>query len=145
MFKEGNRGVFHMGAFDGLISGMVKGVLGQVDTAAVPSVLSHILAKTDLGNVGGLLAKLQEAGLGNQVSSWLGNGTNLPLSADQLRTALGNEQLQQVARSAGLPFDSLLGLLSQHLPAAVDTMSPDGSLQETGSLENQAGLNEIKT
>ncbi len=134
-----------MGAFDNLISGMVKGVLGQVDMAAVPAVLSQILAKTDLGNVGGLLAKLQEAGLGNQVSSWLGNGTNLPLSADQLRTALGNEQLQQVARSAGLPIDNLLGLLSQHLPAAVDAMSPDGSLQETGSLEEQAGLNEIKT
>jgi uncharacterized protein YidB (DUF937 family) len=133
-----------MGAFDSLISGMVKGVLGQVDTAAVPSVLSQILAKTDLGNVGGLLTKLQEGGLGNQVSSWLGNGTNLPLSADQLRTALGNEQLQQLARSAGLPIDNLLGLLSQHLPAAVDTMSPDGSLQETGSLDEQAGLNEIK-
>ena len=134
-----------MGAFDNLISGMVKGVLGQVDMAAVPAVLSQILAKTDLGNVGGLLAKLQDGGLGNQVSSWLGNGTNLPLSADQLRTALGNEQLQQVARSAGLPIDNLLGLLSQHLPAAVDAMSPDGSLQETGSLEEQAGLNEIKT
>jgi len=119
-----------MGLFDNVVSGVMKGVLGQVEAGALPALLSQLLARTDLGNVGGLLEKLQESGLGKQVGSWLGNGTNLPISPDQLRAALGDERLQQLARSAGLPIDQLLAILSQHLPQAIDKMSPKGVLEE---------------
>jgi uncharacterized protein YidB (DUF937 family) len=89
-----------------------------------------MLRNTDLGSVGGLLQQLQKSGLGPQVSSWLGNGANLPISADQLRAALGDERVRQIAASFGIPVDQLLGQLSQHLPAAVDQMSPHGTLEE---------------
>jgi uncharacterized protein YidB (DUF937 family) len=89
-----------------------------------------VLAKTDLGSIGGLLNQLQQGGLAGQVGSWLGNGTNLPISVDQLRRALGERQLQQVADASGTPIDELLKMLTQHLPATVDSMSPDGTLQE---------------
>jgi uncharacterized protein YidB (DUF937 family) len=92
--------------------------------------LGQILGNTDLGSVGGLLQQLQKSGLGPQVSSWLGNGANLPISADQLRAALGDERVRQIAASFGIPIDQLLGQLSQHLPTAVDQMSPHGTLEE---------------
>jgi len=144
-----------MGLFDNVVSGVMKGVLGQVEAGALPALLSQLLARTDLGNVGGLLEKLQESGLGKQVGSWLGNGTNLPISPDQLRAALGDERLQQLARSAGLPIDQLLAILSQHLPQAIDKMSPNGALEENPadedapeekgeSLADQAGLKDMK-
>ncbi len=129
-----------MGLFDELGSGL-KGAmgqvlgqaLGQVEANAVPALLSQVLGKTDLGNVGGLLAKLQEGGLGSQVSSWLGNGSNAAITPDQLRAALGNEKVQQVATAMGLPTDKILALLSEHLPEAVDQMSPNGTLEEPAS------------
>ncbi len=140
-----------MGLFDNLASGMLKGVLEQVESQAVPGILSQVLSRTEFGSVGGLLQSLQQAGLDRQVSSWLGDSSNLPISVEQLRSALGDQRLQQLAAATGLPIDQLLGMLSQHLPAAVDQMSPNGTLEEEpvsgaaeGSLADQAGLGDVK-
>jgi uncharacterized protein YidB (DUF937 family) len=103
---------------------------GQGGTGGLSDVLSQVLGKTDLGGMGGLLQQLQQSGLGEQVSSWLGNGENLPISVDQLKGALGDPQLRQLAAQLGLPVDQLLDQLSQHLPGAVDHMSPHGTLEE---------------
>jgi uncharacterized protein YidB (DUF937 family) len=158
-----------MSLLGGLASEVMKGVLTQMETQGVPTVLSQILGSSSLGSVGGLLQRLQQGGLAGQVASWLGNGANQPVSTDQLRNALGNEHLIQMARSAGLPVDDLLKLLEQKLPGAVDQMSPNGKLQEptsaaadadtddtddsddapaekesgSGSLADQAGLGDI--
>ena len=79
-----------MGLFDNL-GGAIKGLAGQAEAAALPALLSAVLAKTDLKDMQGLLDKLQQSGLGPQVSSWLGDGKNLPITADQLRS---NEQIK---------------------------------------------------
>jgi len=117
-----------MGLFDN-IGGTLKGVLGEVEAEAAPALISAVLAKTDLGGLNGIVAQLQQGGLGTQVQSWLGNGANLPVTADELRAALGNEQVQQIARQLGLPVDGALKLLAQHLPAAVDQASPNGTVE----------------
>src|SRR5882724_1761438 len=142
-----------MGLFDQIISGALRGAMGQGEQSALPGLLGQLLGQTNLGSVGGLLQQLQQGGLGGQVASWLGNGSNLPVSADQLRSALGDEHLQQMARQAGLPVDQLLSMLSQHLPQTVDRLSPNGTLQQPdaddeapaagGSLAGQAGLGDV--
>lgn len=117
--------------FGDLINSVLKGMSGQPGEASgLSAILGQMLKNTDLGSVGGLLQQLQKSGLGPQVSSWLGSGANLPISADQLRAALGDERVRQIAASFGIPVDQLLGQLSQHLPAAVDQMSPHGTLEE---------------
>ncbi len=146
-----------MGLFDEIVSGALKGGMGQAEQSLLPGLLSQLLANTNLGSVGGLLQQLQQGGLGGQVASWLGNGANHAISPDQLRAALGNEHLQQMAQAAGLPIDKLLAMLSQQLPQTVDKMSPNGTLQEPeqsedaasdsaagGDLADQAGLGDIK-
>jgi uncharacterized protein YidB (DUF937 family) len=118
-----------MGLLDDLGSTLKSAALGAVANAA-PEFLSKVLGQTDLGGLQGLVQKLQQTGLDQQVQSWLGNGKNMPVSAEQLRDALGNEQVRQIAQQFGLPVDKVLDLLSQHLPEAVDQASPDGQLQE---------------
>ena len=79
------------GIFGDLIGGVLKGLAGQQGQAGgggLGGILGQVLANTDLGSLGGLLQQLQKSGLGPQVSSWLGNGANLPISVDQLRQAL---------------------------------------------------------
>jgi uncharacterized protein YidB (DUF937 family) len=117
-----------MGLLDSL-GGALKGVLGQVEADAVPALISAVLAKTNLGDLQGLVNKLQQGGLNDQVQSWLGNGANLPVTVDQLRAALGNEQVQQIARELGLPIDGALKLLAEYLPTTVDQASPSGTIQ----------------
>ncbi|HLH87003.1 MAG TPA: YidB family protein [Xanthobacteraceae bacterium] len=115
-----------MGLLDSLGLG---GVIGQVEAAAVPALIQAVLAKTNLGDLSGIVNQLQQGGLATQVQSWLGNGANMPVSADQLRAALGSEQVKQIAQHLGLPVDQALNMLSQHLPDMVDKASPNGELQ----------------
>jgi uncharacterized protein YidB (DUF937 family) len=90
--------------------------------------IASILSETDVGGLHGILSKLQAAGLDRQVQSWLGSGGNLPITAEQLRSALGNEGIEQVARQFGLPVDATLKILADQIPNAIDQASPNGSL-----------------
>ena len=116
--------------FGSILGSALRGLTGQGGTGALSDILSQVLGKTNLGSVGGLLQQLQQSGLGPQVASWLGNGANLPVSVDQLKDAMGDQHLRQLATQLGLPVDQLLNQLSQHLPGAVDHMSPHGTLEE---------------
>ena len=113
-----------------LLGGALQNIANQVETQALPNILSQVLAKTNLGSMGGLLQQLQQSGLGPQVASWLGSGPNMPVTADALRQALGDQHLRQLATAFGLPVDQLLAQLSQHLPATVDHLSPNGTLAQ---------------
>jgi uncharacterized protein YidB (DUF937 family) len=116
-----------MGLLDN-IGGVLKGVLGQDAGGAMPGLISAALAKSNLGDLNGIVAQLQQGGLGSQVASWLGSGSNLPVSADQLRSALGSQQVRELAGHLGLPVDEALNVLSAHLPGLVDQASPNGTL-----------------
>jgi uncharacterized protein YidB (DUF937 family) len=116
-----------MGLLDSLLGGGLKGAFGQAEAA--PALISAALAKTNLGNLQGLVDQLQQGGLGMQVQSWLGSGQNLPITPDQLCTALGSDQVKQVAQHFGVDPEAALKLLAEHLPAAVDQASPGGAPQ----------------
>jgi uncharacterized protein YidB (DUF937 family) len=107
----------------------LKGMLGQAEGSAFPAMVNAVLAQTQYHDLAGLVAALEKGGLGPQVQSWLGNGANMPITEDQLKAVLGNSQLQELARHAGLPVDEILKLLAQYLPELVDKASPNGTLQ----------------
>lgn len=105
------------------------GLLDSLGLGEAPALIAAVLAKTQYHDLNGLVAALQKGGLGPQVQSWLGNGTNLPITEDQLKAVLGNAQVQDFARHLGLPVDATLKLLAQYLPELVDKASPNGVLQ----------------
>ncbi len=116
-----------MGLFDQLAS-----IAGEALSAAAQQagpLLANALNTAETGGLAGITDKLKEAGLGDQVASWLGNGQNLPISADQIRAALGDEHLKQLAASVGLPLDQVTGALANFLPGLVDQASPNGEIQ----------------
>lgn len=117
------------GVLGEVLKGMLNGNVSQQQQSQLPDIFGEILKNTDLGSIGGLLKQLQEGGLQKQVDSWLGNGQNAPVSENQLKDALGNEQLRQIARHLGLPVDEVLDKLSKYLPEAVNQASPDGELK----------------
>ena len=119
-----------MGLFDNLnLGNLLKGALGQVESAALPTLINTVLARTQYHDLNGLVTALQQGGLDTQVKSWLGNGANMPITADQLRAALGNDQVRQLAQHFGVDPDAALKLMAEYLPAVVDKASPNGTIK----------------
>ena len=121
-----------MGILDSLEnSPAFKGALGQLGAAVLPAVLSEVMGNGGQGGLNAIVAKLQQAGLGDQVKSWLGNRQNLPITAEQLQQVLGNDTVKQLAAKYNIPVDQISQILAQQLPKAVDHASPDGKLPHT--------------
>lgn len=121
-----------MGILDSLEnSPAFKGALGQIEGAVLPVVLSEVLGNGSQGGLSAIVAKLQQAGLGEQVKSWIGNGQNLPITAEQLQQVLGSDTVKQLAARYNIPVDQITQILAQQLPKAVDHASPDGKLPHT--------------
>ena len=99
--------------------------------AVVPVVLSEVLGNGGQGGLNAIVAKIEQAGFGDQVKSWIGNGQNLPITAEQLQQVLGSDTVKQLAARFNIPVDQLAKVLAQQLPTAVDHASPDGKLPHT--------------
>jgi uncharacterized protein YidB (DUF937 family) len=110
-----------MGVFDGLLGGIIGG--GMV------SVVTSVIEKH--GGLQGLVNEFERNGLGTMVKSWVGTGPNQPISADQVQKTLGPDLLRQLSEKSGLSLQDLTQKLSQVLPQAVDTLTPDGKIPKS--------------
>ncbi|TXN65750.1 YidB family protein [Methylobacterium sp. WL6] len=117
-----------MSLFDTLKSAL-GGSLGQAAVEALPGIVERVLP----GGLQGLLNQLRNSGYAAQVNSWLGRGPNAPITTEDLRKVLDNEQVRQIADKLGIPTDQVLAVLAKVLPAAVDQHSPDGTLRTPGT------------
>jgi len=121
-----------MGILDSLEnSPALKSAFSQLGAAVLPVVMSEVMGTGSQGGLNAIVAKLQQAGFGDQVKSWIGNGQNLPITAEQLQQVLGSDTVKQLAARFNIPVDQLAKVLAQQLPTAVDHASPDGKLPHT--------------
>lgn len=84
------------------------------------------------GGLQGLVSLLQQQGLGSAVQSWVGAGSNQPVSGGQLGDALQNggmgSLIPDAAAKLGMDPAVILGGLSSMLPHAVDHLTPEGQV-----------------
>lgn len=80
------------------------------------------------GGLEGLVGRLDKAGLGDAVSSWVSTGPNKPVAPAALGDALGPDTVQQLAGQSGLSVDALLPVLASALPTVIDALTPDGKV-----------------
>jgi uncharacterized protein YidB (DUF937 family) len=85
------------------------------------------------GGFSGLLQTFHEKGLGGVASSWVDTGENQSISADQIRSVLGEEHIKQFAAKVGIPPDQASSKLAEYLPQVVDKLTPNGQVP-TGNL-----------
>lgn len=135
-----------MGLLDNMLGAAAQS-LGQSNGSATNwvALISGLVANgSTQGGLVGLLQQLQASGLGDQVQSWISTGGNLPVSGDQLASALGGAGglLGQLAQQAGVSPAEAGHQLSQWLPQIVDKLSPDGQLPAAaaGGLGDLAGM-----
>jgi uncharacterized protein YidB (DUF937 family) len=119
----------------------VSGMLANSSNPLASSVMQMINNRP--GGLSGLLAQFHEKGLGGLVSSWVGTGQNLPISAEQLQSVLGSEQVKELAAKAGISPDAVSSHLAQLLPMLVDKMTPNGQVPQSSSLVEE-GMGMLK-
>ena len=80
------------------------------------------------GGLNALTQTFERNGLGNIISSWIGNGENAPISPDQVKSALGSDCIANLANKAGISPETATQYLTKSLPSLVDALTPNGKM-----------------
>lgn len=123
-----------MSMFTDLVKSSLGGAAGAVQDQT-PNLLQGVLDLFDqAGGVEGIKEKFQQSGLGEVFSSWIGTGRNKPITAEQLASVLGQDQIDALTQHANIPQEKGASVLAQVLPALVDKLSPDGRVPDKSQL-----------
>jgi uncharacterized protein YidB (DUF937 family) len=117
-----------MGLLDNLENQAVNSLLGNSSNPLAANLLQMI--QNQPGGLQGLVQSFHDKGLGGLVSSWVGTGQNLPISADQIHQALGSDKVKQLAAAAGISPDIAGSSIAQLLPTLVDKLTPNGQVPD---------------
>jgi uncharacterized protein YidB (DUF937 family) len=120
-----------------MVDQLSKQVAGDGNAQKVVQKVGPLLEQ--VGGIDGLKQKFEQAGLGEVAQSWIGTGSNKSVSPDQVKDALGQQQVEQIANEAGVSTDDAAAGLSKVLPDAVDQVTPSGQVPSTGDVRAQFG------
>ena len=136
-----------MGLLDSVLGSVIGNLAGgRLGGGAGADILMRVmggLLNQGGGGLGALLQRFQLGGLGEVAASWVGTGQNLPISAEQLQSVLGGDQIGALAQQAGLSQGDLMGQLAQLLPQVVDRLTPNGQLPAGGEAELSGMLSSV--
>lgn len=102
--------------------------------------IMQMLANPKTGGLQELAKSFQDSGLGQQISSWVGTGSNLPISADQIKGVFDSAQLGQIASKLGLTENETAGGLADIMPKLIDKLTPNGEMPEGDMLSKGLGI-----
>lgn len=129
-----------MGLFDN-VAGAVLGKMGGDQGNLVQLAMEMF---NQYGGLSGILEKFNASGFSEQVASWVAVGENLPLSADQIVTALGAGEIAEMAAKLDMSADELSSKIAQYLPKVVDKLTPDGVVSNNSAVLLGAILGMLK-
>ena len=86
-----------------------------------------------------ILDRFRGAGGEKEVESWIGKEPNQPLNKHQVEAAIDAETLEQLSTQTGLTREELVERITRDLPAAVDSLTPDGRLPDTKATKPAGG------
>ena len=109
--------------------------------SALSGLMSNAEGKLDLQ---GIISNMNGEGLTSMVSSWLGDGDNEGISADQVKNIFGGEKISEFASKLGLDDNAAAEGLSNAVPQIMDKVSSGGSLLDSlGDLGNLGDIGDL--
>ena len=94
--------------------------------AVLPLILAWIQKQ---GGLQGALDKLKNAGLANQVQSWVDpqqqNAQDVP--TQNIQNLFDDQDVEQVAQQTQAPKQAIYGAIASVLPQVIDSLTPQGS------------------
>jgi uncharacterized protein YidB (DUF937 family) len=108
---------------------------GALNPALLMTLLPVLLSLLKGGGLEKILGGLKAKGLTAEADSWVGKGENKPVTGEQVREAVGSEEVARVAQEAGVSEDEAAEGMAQLLPQLVDGASPDGALEPQDDID----------
>jgi uncharacterized protein YidB (DUF937 family) len=125
-----------MGLLDGLLGSVMGTGMQQGQSPLIAMALQLIQQN---GGLPGIISKFQNGGMATQVGSWVGTGTNVPITGSQLQEVLGTGSIGQIAQQLGLSHADASSGLAQVLPQIIDRLTPAGQVSaDHADMLNQA-------
>jgi uncharacterized protein YidB (DUF937 family) len=131
-----------MGFLDELTGGLVGKLFGGGDKNKLFESILGLINNPQTGGLSGLAQMFKEKGLGDSISSWISTGQNMPVSADQIKQALGADKVQEISQNVGVSEEETSTGLASLLPEIIDKLTPDGKVPESDMISQ--GLNMLK-
>jgi uncharacterized protein YidB (DUF937 family) len=106
------------------------GSQGGLDSNNVMSALGKLLPTGDNGDldIGSLLGMVKGGGLASLAASWLGDGANEGISANQIMSLLGDNKIDEFASSLNINKEQATDGLTDMIPNLIDKNSEGGNL-----------------
>ena len=120
------------GGVGGMLGGLAGGGGGGMLGMLMP-VVGGLLAG---GGLQKIMSGLEGQGAGAQAKSWVATGENQPVSGQQIKEAVGADQVAQVAEKLGVSHDQAAEVLAKVIPHVVDKASPDGAMPSQESVDS---------
>lgn len=112
--------------------------LGNKAGSLLAGLLS-MMTNRENGGFAGFLGLFENAGLGDTVSSWVTSGDNAELSNEQVKSALGEERIAEIAGQANVDQTAATSALGYMIPNVVDRLTPDGVVPQESDLLSRIG------
>ena len=101
---------------------------GNVDADAAGNALSGLIGEGSDLDLGGMVSQLTSGGLAGAAQSWLGDGANEAVSAEQITESLGADKIASFASQLGLNQEDAASSLAGMIPDLVNESSQGGNL-----------------
>ena len=100
----------------------------NTDAGVAGQALKKLIGEGSEMDLGGMVSQLSVGSLAGAAKSWLGDGDNDAVSADQLTDALGADKVAGFASQLGIGQGDAAGGLAAMLPELINQSSKGGSL-----------------
>jgi uncharacterized protein YidB (DUF937 family) len=118
-----------MGLLDQITGALGQQAGGSGQTNQLMQLALNVI-NSHPGGLQGLIQQFAQSGLGQQAPSWVSNGQNLPISAEQITQVLGSGKLQEIAKQLGVNHTDAAGGLADLLPQVVNQLTPNRAVQD---------------
>ena len=129
-----------MGLFDEVVGGL-EAKAGQ--QAGLYEEVAKLV--TEAGGVNGLVQQFQQKGLKGVISGWVGNGTNPPITGEQVVQVLGQDKIAEIASKVGLSEQQVADGITKILPVVINHLTPNGTVPDQGAGELEGALGALKS
>lgn len=109
---------------------LMSKIHGANNSGNAVSALNQLAGGSKGFDLGEIVGKFQGAGgdLAKKATSWLGDGANEPISASQVKEAIGSDKIAAFANKLGIDRDAASHRLAEILPELIDKSSQGGKL-----------------